>query len=514
MVKALKSLSEFYSSELSTEETKRHLRSSLEHREVRAHKRFLQAFKQINCELDLIDENVSNLQRTCLEVSKKLHAVRLTTSHLVQQTHMLQEKKVTLETQTVLVETFLTRFQLSESDATALEKDDIEQPFFNSLNRIIQIRKDCSGLLLAYQQQRVALDIMDSLAERLECAYERLYRWVQKKSQQMTGLRDVDTNFFTAFNLLKQMPLYFQHCTQELCQTRRLLLVRQFLSSLTLGGSHGTRSIDSQAADPQRYVNDIFAWIHQAVASEREYVSALFVISNFDTGTYRIDFISDGKESPAASSSIGPSEAEQALQIMASIFEGVSRPLKIRIEQAISSRPGLIVSFKLWNLIGYYSEAIGHFFPPLSSVRETLNGLHLSSKKVVFDLLEKQTMQFKHALTYSHDLSPPRAIIDMAQQLRDLLDLSSQSFTSSQDLEANISSVLTTILDPLLEVTTRSAQNLSVSDAAVFQINIMDLLQSTLQQHEQLTATRLELLLFTCSQNIDRLVMIARIDLF
>ena len=36
------------------------------------------------------------------------------------------------------------------------------------------------------------------------------------------------------------------------------------------------RPIEIHAHDPKRYINDMLAWVHQSLASEREFVVALF----------------------------------------------------------------------------------------------------------------------------------------------------------------------------------------------------------------------------------------------
>lgn len=60
-------------------------------------------------------------------------------------------------------------------------------------------------------------------------------------------------------------------------QTRSKALISSFLVALTVGGPNGTpRPIEMHAHDPQRYVGDMLAWIHQAVASEYEFMNRVF----------------------------------------------------------------------------------------------------------------------------------------------------------------------------------------------------------------------------------------------
>ena len=50
-----------------------------------------------------------------------------------------------------------------------------------------------------------------------------------------------------------------------------------FMDALTRGGPGGLpRPIELHAHDPMRYVGDMLAWVHQAIAAEREFLESLF----------------------------------------------------------------------------------------------------------------------------------------------------------------------------------------------------------------------------------------------
>lgn len=59
--------------------------------------------------------------------------------------------------------------------------------------------------------------------------------------------------------------------------TRQSSLLQSFLDALTRGGPNGLpRPIEIHAHDPIRYVGDMLAWVHQATASEHEFLEGLF----------------------------------------------------------------------------------------------------------------------------------------------------------------------------------------------------------------------------------------------
>lgn len=54
-----------------------------------------------------------------------------------------------------------------------------------------------------------------------------------------------------------------------------------FLAALTRGGPSGyPRPIELHAHDPLRYVGDMLAWVHQAIAAEREFLEGLFGVKS------------------------------------------------------------------------------------------------------------------------------------------------------------------------------------------------------------------------------------------
>ena len=63
----------------------------------------------------------------------------------------------------------------------------------------------------------------------------------------------------------------------DLAVIRQTTLLSQFTSALTRGGPSGLpRPIELHAHDPMRYVGDMLAWVHQAMATEREFLDSLF----------------------------------------------------------------------------------------------------------------------------------------------------------------------------------------------------------------------------------------------
>lgn len=88
---------------------------------------------------------------------------------------------------------------------------------------------------------------------------------------------DVSSTLQTAIQALRDRPVLFKYCLEEVATARHNALFQRFIAALTRGGPGGMpRPIEIHAHDPKRYVNDMLAWVHQALADEREFVLALF----------------------------------------------------------------------------------------------------------------------------------------------------------------------------------------------------------------------------------------------
>lgn len=63
----------------------------------------------------------------------------------------------------------------------------------------------------------------------------------------------------------------------QLAEIRQDTVLSSFITALTRGGPSGLpRPIEIHAHDPLRYVGDMLAWVHQAIAAEREFLESLF----------------------------------------------------------------------------------------------------------------------------------------------------------------------------------------------------------------------------------------------
>ena len=114
-----------------------------------------------------------------------------------------------------------------------------------------------------------------------------------------------------------------------------ICLFRRFIAALTRGGPNGMpRPIEMNAHDPRRYLGDMLAWVHQALASERELLISLFG--------------QDNQSRTSGTHADGPSDVPSSSALLDKVLEGICRPLKVSIHALLftSSLPFVLLRYQ------------------------------------------------------------------------------------------------------------------------------------------------------------------------
>uniref|UniRef100_A0A7S4EQN4 Conserved Oligomeric Golgi complex subunit 6 C-terminal domain-containing protein n=1 Tax=Pseudo-nitzschia australis TaxID=44445 RepID=A0A7S4EQN4_9STRA len=294
------------------------------------------------------------------------------------------------------VHEFLERFDLSEEDSRLLEHyafEDVETSnvngvaFLNALERVQVIRKELgqtvgsmdvlqsiqkhshrlSDSSISSDENRLgassALRMMETLAQKQERAYERLYHWLQKylhlhsHEQQNPVLAQHDGDRLDeilshpfvrrSLQTLKNVPAFYSHLLELIAQSRRSEETRRFLLALT-SGHNGLPPIEMRAHDSVVYVGDMLAFCFRAFSVEADVVRGLFSLGGKagEEGT-KITRDEEEKDDDTPSTEDDTDYmVEKPLtvtEMLALSMGGISRPLKSRILQVISNlarRPG------------------------------------------------------------------------------------------------------------------------------------------------------------------------------
>jgi len=468
-VDALKELSTFFQD--NNLKSRRNLRGEIERRNLQINRDFLSAFSHVVDGLDKLHADVVGMSESCKSMQTKLQTSAAVTGKLMTETTEIQGQAKRLSTQKQVAEAWRERLSLRREERNTLTSDMLHQQqhrqeFFRVLAKVGRIHSD-TDTLLAAGHDTAAIAVRDQMAELQEAALDRLYRWAVSTVRSTELAAEVLPSLAEGLQHLQARPGLTHLVLQELVGSRRAAITRAFIDALTVGGPGGTpRPIEMHAHDPTRYVGDMLAWIHQACPGEAETISQVLKLS---------DKL--------------PSLEETSLGILCGITEGVSRPLKQRVEQILVSESDPTVLYKLTNLIRFYSSTINNVLKsPTSGLSICLAELQELSFSQFCSLLQSTVSQQLSAHSSNSQHSPGGALLEVGSvwgatsSLLSLLRavLSSHSHSVVEDSAQDLPTILTTVADPLIKQLQAIASNIPSQDAAVFLVNNFHQLRSTL----------------------------------
>ncbi|KAG8297636.1 Golgi transport complex subunit 6 [Homalodisca vitripennis] len=452
---ALKELSVFFTE--NTLQSRRSLRSKIEKRSLSINEDFLSAFRKVKEALDNIYVDVTDMNKAVETMTGQLQATKAQTHQLIEHTTKLQAESQKLTMQQEVAKSFLKSFQLTQGELSALREASITEDFFAALERVQTIHTNCRTLMQSGHQTS-ALDIMDQMALYQEAALERLYRWAQTHCRNIEA-PGVSQLLAQAMAKLQDRPVLFKYVLTEYCTCRRAVLVHLFIDALTKGGPGGTpRPIEAHAHDTKRYVGDMLAWLHQAIPGERE--NLLTLLRGCDAKT---------------------DVSEEIQQALSNISEGVCHPLQVRVDQILTTDNSVISLYHVSNLLRFYLQTFNQVVPG-STLESTLSELYSNSEKAFLSTLQNQVKQqlLERVEAPPADLSPSPGIPHLLSLLRDIISIASVAEGRQDD----INKVVSCIMDPLLQAISLSASRLAATDMAVYLLNCLHLMQTTLALYE------------------------------
>lgn len=223
---------------------------------------------------------------------------------------------------------------------------------------------------------------------------------------QCRGLADAEADEITPFlrkgvTVLASRPTLYQFCVDELSTARHNALYRRFISALTCG----QRPIELHADDPKRYVNDMLAWVHQALVSERELAVSLFGDKLQTTS--------------AVQGLIEQNELPTLKYMMDKVFESVGYQLKVRIEQVLIASPPISLCFQLSQLLKFYADTIGGIVQADFNLVMVLCSCQAMAARISQEQLQiKGEKLIRNPPVVPRDLLPPPQVLESMNLVR------------------------------------------------------------------------------------------------
>lgn len=478
VIDSLKDLSTFFGE--NNLESRRNLRSQIEKRSLEINKDFLNSFKVVKDSLDAICEEVEAMNSSVNRMRETLHRTQTQTHELINQTNGLQQQSQKLSVHHDVANKLLAHFQLSLADHQILygqaRDEKVTKDFFNVLDHVQTIHHECR-LLMQNGYETLAVDIMEEMTMHQEAGLEKLYRWTQSHCRNIDTTTELTALVIEAMQRLQDRPVLFKYVIDEYATNRRSLLVKMFIESLTIG-SNGSKPIEMHVADPKRYIGDIFAWLHQAIHSERE--SLMILCRSCDKNDIT-DIVNAA---------------------LVNIADGVCHTLRVRIDSVLNTVNDTIVLYSIANLIRFYYNIITSMVKGGGQLEQFLMDVQQVSETFYLNSL---TQQVRDILSHHHDLqqadlAPPPSVRKLLTMLKELLSVANMVEGRQQD----IIKIVSCVVDPLLQAITEQASHLPAIDMAVYFLNVLYDIIGTLAVFEFIDE-RMERLNATCDAQIETL---------
>jgi hypothetical protein len=110
----------------------------------------------------------------------------------------------------IVIDKLLKHFSLSEEDIKIINEAEVSPEFFNVLAKIGRITEN-SKLLFAFESQNIGNELLESLSECEQKAYQRLARWLVGEAWVFQReAPELSRNFKLGMNHLKKRPILLQ----------------------------------------------------------------------------------------------------------------------------------------------------------------------------------------------------------------------------------------------------------------------------------------------------------------
>lgn len=479
-----------------TAAARRNLSRTLQRRAVARSAEVLLSFAEAQSALKEVREHVAAMEGDVAALSSRLSGARTAAADVVSQTADLRARGLASARRKAVCAAFAGRFVLKETEIDALKSAEVNAAFLAALSRVEEIHEESRALLRA-QNQRAGLEALEMAATTREDAYEKVFRFVQREC----GTLDVDADereedaalLRNAIRALRARPMLLRYCAEEVGSARRASLVSRFVRALTQGGPGGVpRPIELHAHDPMRYTNDMLAWIHQALASEKELTGRLFTADGGGDG--------GGERTREHNEAL-------ALKVLNTVFDALCRPFRIRFEQALENPQPVVVLYRVASLLEFYARTMQKLLGAEATLPEMLMECNTLAMYAFFSTWKGKMDAFRSSgAGPGESLLPPQAVHQSMTRLDEIMATLDASMVPEDARSAHIAAVLEVILTPLVSLCERmSSASLPPVEQRVFLANCFDSMRAPLAAYA-FAAERVQTLAASSDAAIDEYI--------
>ncbi|KAJ1733926.1 Golgi transport complex subunit 6 [Coemansia sp. Benny D160-2] len=463
----------------------RDLRADMQAAGAQMDREFARSLADVDSVFGDLECAVGALDRGCAALREHVNEALRCTAAAADHAALLADERRELAARHALASGFVERFarvarvdkeEEEEENTTPDRNSDIDASaaLVSELDALARQRNECQPLMAVAAQPAVR-SLLDDVSAREDAAYAALLRWALREIHTLArDSPEPSARLRIALARLAPRTALFQSAIDEIASVRRDAVARSFVSALVRGGPGGVpRPIEAHAGDPQRYVGDMLAWVHQACASERDLFDSLL-------------------SSPASGHSSANSSSLSNAAALAAALDGVARPLEIRVDQTTAELRAPAALHRIARLLDFYRDLFSSVFsadasaPSSSALTLVISGLCESTDsrlRSALDLLvDTAVADLESAL--SPTLEPPQSLSALLSVISDILFVQTDDPTASaaDPINHTVVSALERILAAAHDLATAAslsssstspALHLAAYEQSIFELNVL-----------------------------------------
>ena len=463
--------------------SRKQLKDDLEHRHLEYNNEFLKSFDALLEGINTAEGMVMDLRQCCEKMKDRVDETQENSKRIITYIDELQTQQQIASVNKQTVSSFLSHFQLSETETKLLQNGDISKPFFDALETLRRINSDCHALMLTQSHSTTLyVEIREQLSKLERSAFDRLCPWTKGVISSLgPDIVEFPGDFRMAMNALRSKEAMYHVCLTDIERCRAALMLQNFMFSLEkmnnhrhlhrkMGGgainssssspSHPSSSSSSSSSslntieDPVRCIGDMLALIHQSIANEWELLGGLF------------------------------SEKEHLEHTLSNIVAPLRAPLYDRTTIILDETTDITTLFQIANHFHFYSTMITNYVGPSSSsssssLHQTFSQCQSLAMKAITIILQRRADDLMLSPPVPPtDGAPHPTIREHMLELSQILKTIFSSLDESEDREAIVSSILNAVVEPLIQVCQLSATGLDEARMSVYLLNSLNLLDT------------------------------------
>lgn len=383
---------------------------------IRNQLNILKQYQPIVKQLKQIEVKLNKLNELSVQTNDKINKNFDFSNKLNLEIKDLNDNKRLIGLKKNLLISFKEKFTLNEYEEFVLNSGDLNNEFFTTLARAERINENCS-ILLSLDNPQLGLKIIAKSNQMINRSIDRIVSYTNKTLGNMYSLSSKSrlATLHQCFKYLQNKLNYFNSIVNTFSESRLKVLVdefnRQVQGDFEVNGQGRSSSISSDsrpiymsAHDPVRFVGDLLAYVHSVSVNESETITSIFTMGDDND-----------------------KEFENIIQdVTDKILQSLSRPIKARVEQIVSTETKLSTLVQIFNLVELYNIMFTKQLGKAGNIVETVKQLIKVCQGRIFMIISNRLATIKNKnltkLDLNLDLQPPEWIIEFYSDILPIVD--------------------------------------------------------------------------------------------